>query len=157
MPRRQPPPEAALMLPVLRAALRAGWASQMSRACVEIPWYQKRLDLGLVSDGGLVVIELKVTDWRCAIRQAFVNRWIARSSWVALWHESITCKTYDAAREAEVGILVVTRGTAYPWIEPGPPVRPDDGSPIRDEIFTRGTRMRDLLSDAQGTHRAAFA
>ena len=119
MPRRQVPPEAALLLPVLRAALRIGWATQMSRACVEIPWYQKRLDLGLVSGDGLVVVELKVADWRRAIEQAYVNRWIAHSSWVALWHQNISSTTYDVAREAGVGILVVTRRTAYPWIRPG--------------------------------------
>ncbi len=129
----------------------------MTPACVEIPWYQKRLDLGLISSEGLVVVELKVFDWRRAIKQAFVNRWIAESSWVALWHENVNGTTYDVARDAGVGILVVTRRTAYPWVRPGPPVRPDDGSPIRDEIFTRGTRVRDLLGEAQGVHRAAFA
>ena len=157
MPRRALPPEGALMLPVLRAALRIGWASQMSPACVEIPWYQKRLDLGLVSASGLVVVELKVSNWRRAIEQAFVNRWIAGSSWVALWHEAVNDTTYDVALEAGVGILVVTRRTAYPWVTPAPPVRPDEGSPIRDEIHLRGTRVRDLLSHARETHRAAFA
>jgi hypothetical protein len=157
MPRRETPPEAALMLPVLRAALRIGWASQMTPACVEIPWYQKRLDLGLISGEGLVVVELKVTDWRRAIRQAYVNRWIAESSWVALWHKNISSTTYEVAHEAGVGVLVVTRRTAYPWVSPGPPVRPDDGSPIRDEIRARGTRIRDLLGAAQGVHHAAFA
>ena len=145
------------MVPVLRAALRAGWASQMTPACVEIPWYQKRLDLGIVSQDGLVVVELKVADWRRAIKQAFVNRWVARASWVALWHESITCATYDLAQETGVGILVVTPGTAYPWVEPQPQVRSGDGSAIREEIFSRGTRVRDLLSEAVGVHRAAFA
>jgi hypothetical protein len=157
MPRRQSPPESALMLPVLRAALRAQWASQMTPACVEIPWYQKRLDLAFVSADGLVVVELKVTDWRRAIKQAFVNRWIARASWVALWHENVSSMSYEAAHEAGVGILVVTRRTAYPWVIPGPPARPDDGSPIRDEIIMRGTCIRDLLGDALGVHRAAFA
>lgn len=156
MPRNRPP-EAALMLPVLRAALRIGWASQMSRASVEIPWYQKRLDLGLVSGDGLVVVELKVTDWRRAIKQAYLNRWIARSSWVALWHENLTGAAYEAALDAGVGILVVTRRTAYPWVKPGPPVRPDHASPLWDAIVTRGTRIRDLLGDAHGIHHAAFA
>ena len=151
------PPEAAMMLPVLRAALRIGWASQMSAACAEIPWHQKRLDLGFIARDQLVVVELRVGDWRRAINQAFLNRWVAQASWVALWHDNATAAAYDAAVEAAVGILVVTRETAYPWLEPGPPARPDADSPIRQEISTRGTRIRDLLGGAREVHRAAFA
>lgn len=157
MPPKVNPPEAALMLPVLRAALRIGWTSQMSRASVEIPWHQKRVDLGFMSDGGLVVVELKVSDWRRAVRQAFVNRWIAHSSWVALWHDNVSLAAYESARESGVGILVVTRHTAYPWVTPGPPIRPDQQSPVRDAVFANGTRIRDLLGSARDTHRAAFA
>jgi hypothetical protein len=145
------------MLPVLRAALRIGWASQMSLASTEIRWHQKRLDLGLVSGEGLVVIELKVADWRRAVQQAHVNRWIAKSSWVALWHESAGRAAYDVAADLGVGVLLVTERTAYPWLMPAPPVRPGEASPILSEIETRGTRIRDLLSQAREVHRAAFA
>jgi hypothetical protein len=157
MPRRQLPPEEALMLPVLRAMLRTKWASQMSPASTEIRWHQKRLDLGLVSVDGLVVIELKVADWRRAIRQAHVNRWIAKESWVALWHETINEAAFNTASDLGVGILVVTENTAYPGLYPAPPVRPDVDSPVRSEIEMRGTRLRDLLSGAREVHRAAFA
>lgn len=151
------PPEEALLLPVLRAALRIGWASQMTPASTEIRWHQKRLDLGVASADGLVVIELKVADWRRAIRQAHVNRWIAKSSWIALWHERASAAAYTAAAELGVGILLVTARTAYPWLMPAPPVRPDAESPIRTQIETSGTRMRDLLTEAREVHRAAFA
>jgi hypothetical protein len=145
------------MLPVLRTTLRIGWASQMSPASTEIRWHQKRLDLGLVSADGLVVIELKVADWRRAIRQAHVNRWIAKESWVALWHETASEAAFSAAVELGVGLLVVTENTAYPWVWPDRPVRPHAESPLRDEIATRGTRIRDLLGQAREVHRAAFA
>jgi hypothetical protein len=157
MPRRQLPPEGAMMLPVLRAALRIGWASQMSLASTEIRWHQKQLDLGLVSGSGLFVVELKVADWRRAVRQAFVNRWIAEASWVALWHETTGEAAYNAAAEAGVGILVVTEKTAYPWLLPAPPIHPNEESPITRAIQTRGTRVRDLLTGAREVHHAAFA
>lgn len=157
MPRKRQPPEAALMLPVLRAALRIGWATQMSLASSEIPWHQKRLDLGFALESGLVVVELKIADGRRAVRQAFVNRWVARSSWVALWHENISPLTYELARGAGVGILIVTQRTAYPLLRPGPAMRADDESPVTEEIHRRGTRVRDLLSGALEVHRAAFA
>lgn len=156
--RRSPtPPEAALMLPVLRALLRIRWTSQMSRASTEIRWHQKSVDLGFISDDGLVVVELKVSDWRRAIRQAFVNRWVAESSWVALWHDCVTAGAVEAAREAGVGLLIVTRDTAYPMIMPGPAKRPGGESPVQDALVARGTRMRDLLGEAREVHRAAFA
>jgi hypothetical protein len=157
MPRRQLPPEAALMLPVLRAALRIGWASQMSPASTEIRWHQKQLDLGLLSGNGLLVVELKVADWRRATRQAFVNRWIAEASWVALWHATAGEAAYNAAAKAGVGILVVTEQTAYPWLMPAPPICPTGESPIIEAIQRRGTRIRDLLTGARDVHHAAFA
>lgn len=157
MQRRTQPPEAALLLPVLRALLRIRWTSQMSRASTEIRWHQKRVDLGVMSDSGLVVVELKVSDWRRAVRQAFLNRWVADSSWVALWHDCITAAAVEAAREAGVGVLVVTRDTAYPLVKPGPPMRPGSESPVEEALLARGTRMRDLLGEAREVHRAAFA
>lgn len=157
MPPKVSPPEAALLLPVLRAMLRIRWTSQMSRASTEIRWHQKRVDLGFMSDDGLVVVELKVSDWRRAVRQAFLNRWVAQSSWVALWHEGVTLAAVEAAREAGVGLLVVTRRTAYPLVKPGPPMRPGAESPVQEALFEHGTRMRDLLGEAREVHRAAFA
>jgi hypothetical protein len=145
------------MLPVLRATLRIGWASQMSPASTEIRWHQKRLDLALIGAEGLVAIELKVTDWRRAIRQAHVNRWVAKESWVALWHEAANNSAFNAAGDLGVGLLVVTENTAYPWLMPEPPVRPSAESPLRDLIATRGTRVRDLLTQAREVHHAAFA
>jgi hypothetical protein len=129
----------------------------MSRASTEIRWHQKRLDLGLLSTEGLIVVELKVADWRRAIRQAHVNRWIAKESWVALWHETASDAAFSAAVDLGVGLLLVTENTAYPWLLPAPPVRPDAESPLHDEIATRGTRIRDLLGQAREVHRAAFA
>lgn len=146
-----------MMLPVLRAALRLGWASQMSPASAEIPWYQKRVDLGFVSDDRLVVVELKVADWSRAIKQAYVNRWVADESWIGIWHEHVSASTYDAARTSGVGLLVVTKETAYPWLTPGPALRPDDTSPLLQHIDAHGLRLRDLLGGAREVHRAAFA
>jgi hypothetical protein len=146
-----------MMLPVLRAMLRIRWTSQMSRASTEIRWHQKRVDLGFMSDDDLVVVELKVSDWRRAVRQAFLNRWVAQSSWVALWHEGVSVAAVEAAREAGVGLLIVTRRTAYPLVNPGPPMRPGAESPVQEALFAQGTRMRDLLGEAREVHRAAFA
>ena len=158
MPRRAAPPEAALLLPVLRGVLRMEWASQMSKAEIEVRWHQKRLDLALLSGHErLMAVELKVGDWRRAVDQAFVNRWAADSSWVALWHEKITGAAYDAAQEAGVGLLIVTKRTVYPALLPEPPVRPGEVTSVFESVMRGTTRIRDLLGGAREVHGAAFA
>ncbi len=81
---RDSPPERQLLLPTLRGLLRLGWATQMTSAGVEIPWHQKRIDLAFMQGDDVVAIELKVDKWRKAVDQAFVNRWAAERSWVAI-------------------------------------------------------------------------
>lgn len=159
MPRRAAPPEAALLLPVLRGVLRMDWgASQMSKAGIEVRWHQKRLDLCVLpGDERLHVIELKVGDWRRAVDQAFVNRWAADSSWVALWHEKLTGAAYEAVQEAGVGLLIVTRRTVYPSLRPAPPVRPGEVTSVFESVKRGTTRIRDLLGGAREVHCAAFA
>ena len=159
MPRRTAPPEAALLLPVLRGVLRMDWgASQMSKADIEVRWHQKRLDLCVLpGDERLHVIELKVGDWRRAVDQAFVNRWAADSSWVALWHENVTGAAYGAAQDAGVGLLVVTKNTVYPALRPEAPIRPGEVTSVFESVKRGRTRIRDLLGGAREVHGAAFA
>jgi hypothetical protein len=136
-----------MLLPVLRGLLRLGWAQQMSRAALEVPWHQKRVDLALSSSGfGVITIELKVSKWRHAIDQAYVNRWVSASSWVGLWHECITNDTYRYARETEVGLLAVTGRTVYPLVWPGPAPRPGGTLQLEPTIAAAGFTVRDLLS-----------
>jgi hypothetical protein len=143
---------------VLRGVLRMQLASQMSKANIEVRWHQKRLDLALLSaDESLMVVELKVGDWRRAVDQAFVNRWAADSSWVALWHEKVTGAAYEAAQEAGVGLLIVTKRTVYPALRPDMPVRPGEVTSVLDSVKRGTTRMRDLLAGAREVHGAAFA
>lgn len=159
MPRRGSPPEAALLLPVLLGVLRMDWGvSQMSKAGIEVRWHQKRLDLCVLPDDDLLhVVELKVGDWRRAVDQAYVNRWAADSSWIALWHEKVTGSAFEAARDAGVGLLIVTRRTVYPALRPEPPVRPGEVTSVLESVVRGGTRIRDLLAGAREVHGAAFA
>jgi hypothetical protein len=148
-----------MLLPVLRGVLRMDWgASQMSKAAIEVRWHQKRLDLCVLpGDERLHVVELKVGDWRRAVDQAFVNRWAADSSWVALWHEKVTDATYAAALDAGVGLLIVTKMTVYPALRPAPPVRPGEVTSVSESVKRGTTRIRDLLGGAREVHGAAFA
>ena len=141
------PAEQALLRPVLRGLIRLRWASQMSPAAAEVPWHEKRIDLVVAPTGGLTLaFELKVSDWGRAISQAYVNRWVADQSWVVVWHSRVTPRSADAAQDAGVGLMIVTRDTVYPLVRPDAPVAslPAAG-PIHDVLAIRRTRMRDLL------------
>ncbi len=119
----------------------------MSLAADEVPWHEKRIDLVIApSSGGTLAFELKVSDWGKAISQAYVNRWVADQSWVVVWHSRVTPRSWDAALEAGVGLMVVTLDTLYPVVRPGSPVAsiPNRG-PIHEVLTARRTRMRDLL------------
>lgn len=122
----------------------------MSRAAVEVPWHQKRLDLAIATPSGTVIaVELKVSKWRRAIEQAYLNRWVSSVSWVGIWHECITADTYRYAREAGVGLLAVTPGTIYPLVSGATSPRPDAVATLAAEINGRGLRLRDLLGQAR--------
>lgn len=143
------PAEEALMRPLLHGLLRAGWVNQMSLAADEVPWHEKRIDLVMRSTGGRVLaIELKVRDWGKAINQAYLNRWVADESWVAVWHSRFTPTAWDAARDSGVGVLVVTVDTAYELLRPASPLASvsSDG-PIQATLVNRATRVRDLLGN----------
>lgn len=143
------PSEAHLLIPTLRGLLRTGFCTQMSPAALELPWHQKRIDLAALSaEHGIVLIELKVSAWRRAIAQAFVNRWCADASWVAVWHRAITPAVHSAASDAGVGLLIVVTGTVYPMVLPKPPPRGADPSVLRTTLREQGTRLRDLLGHA---------
>lgn len=142
------PPETALLLPVLHGFLRMQWAHQMSPAAVELPWHQKRIDLAVTNDLGLITVELKVDKWRKAIEQAYLNRWIAEQAWVALWHSHVTPQALKAATDAQVGLMVVTRRSVYPVRYPGRPPRTRDPS-LSAAVAAGMTRVRDLLTLAR--------
>lgn len=155
MARSPHPAESALLLPVLRGVMRLGWAQQMTPAAVELKWHQKRIDLAVCSnDFGLISIELKVSKWRKAIDQAYVNRWASTYSWVGVWHECITRDTYSYARDAGVGLLAVTQHTVYPLSYSDETTRPEAIRRFEDEVVSGGLRVRDLLSHARVTDGA---
>jgi hypothetical protein len=150
MSRSAYPAEAALLLPTLRGLVRLAWADQMTPAGLEIAWHQKRVDLVVASSGtGVLAVELKVSKWRRAIDQAYVNRWAATSSWVALWHACITAKTYRYAQQAGVGVLAVTANTVYPVVRAESAATEHLAQSLAAGVEQGGRNIRDLLGQAR--------
>lgn len=76
-----------------------------------------RTDLVANVGDDLIGIEVKLSDWQGAIRQAALNRFCFDRSYVALWTTSITETVSESAQKHGVGIIAVNHEDvtiAYP-------------------------------------------
>jgi hypothetical protein len=72
---------------------------------------RKRIDLVTFRGQDVVAIELKVRNWKEALKQAFTNLFVADYSYVALWHKSL--RSVDSSLFQRTGIgLIELNGTA---------------------------------------------
>ena len=140
--------EAQLLQPTIRGLLRLGWCNQMSPAGMEVRWREKRLDLVVVRGAHTIAVELKVDDWRRAVRQAYLNRWAVHESFVGIWHSRLTCKAWDHAHEAGVGILIVTPRTVYPLAASSESPPTADFEDVLELVRSEAMRVRDLLRNS---------
>jgi hypothetical protein len=66
-----------------------------------------RTDLAFLASGELIGVEVKRTDWRRAIAQAFLNRCCVDRSYVALWCSKVRPAVLDEACRWGIGVLAV--------------------------------------------------
>lgn len=78
------------------------WRDRGARLAYEVPLHSRFVDMvALEESATLVAIELKVRDWRTALRQAVVAQIAADETYIAIWH------TY--AHRVDRALLVATR------------------------------------------------
>lgn len=53
----------------------------------QVAFTQKRIDIVVQNNSKTWAIEVKIYDWKGALRQAFQNKIACDSSYVAIWHE----------------------------------------------------------------------
>jgi hypothetical protein len=102
----QAPAETDLHGPVLAWLRGAG----VGEPFAEVPTHgRSRADVvGIRSaDGMLVTVEIKVRDWRRAVHQALLNKYVANESYVAMWWSSISRGCEAECAEAGIGLLSV--------------------------------------------------
>ena len=68
----------------------------------------KRIDLVCIKNRHIHAIELKVYDWKRALRQAYANLYVADYSHVALWHETVHRVDRSVFKKHGIGLLQVT-------------------------------------------------
>ena len=69
----------------------------------------KKIDMVLIGDGTVSSIEVKISDWKTALRQANLNRLACDYSYVAMWHEDAekAVDNLDQFIKAKVGLIVL--------------------------------------------------
>lgn len=82
------------------------------RMLTEVPFNGKHIDVLLLSNstGKLVAIELKMRNWKRALRQAAVYQLCANSVYVALWGAYINENNREAILGYGIGLIAVEAG-----------------------------------------------
>lgn len=78
----------------------------------------KRIDLVCMRGRHMHAIELKVRDWRGAVRQAYANLCTADYSYVGLWHEAAARADRDALRRSGLGMLEIDKSACRLAVRP---------------------------------------
>ena len=69
----------------------------------------KRIDMVCIKNRSIHAIELKVCDWKGAVRQAYANLYVADYSYVGLWHETAARVDREAFKRSGIGLLEVNK------------------------------------------------
>lgn len=69
----------------------------------------KKIDMVVVSEGIVSSIEVKISDWKTALRQANLNRLGSDYSYVAMWHEDAekAMDNMDRFISSQVGLIIL--------------------------------------------------
>ena len=78
----------------------------------EVPvadWTESRKSIDMVTfqNKDIIAIEVKIRDWKTALKQAFSNLFVAEQSYVALWHECIRNVEQQLFRRTGIGLLEI--------------------------------------------------
>lgn len=78
----------------------------------------KRIDLVCIKNRRMRAIELKVYDWKGAMRQAYTNLCVADYSYVGLWHKTAARVDREVLKKLGIGLLEVSRKECELTISP---------------------------------------
>ena len=68
---------------------------------------RKRIDLVVLENQELISIEVKISNWKKVLQQAYSNLYVSDYSYVALWHKTIPNVNTDIFKTLGIGILQV--------------------------------------------------
>lgn len=101
--------ESSLYRPVMTTGPFAGLPFGCEARIADWTLCTKRIDLVCIKDQRMRAIELKVYDWKGAVRQAYANLYVADYSYVGLWHETAARVDRAPFKRSGIGLLEVSR------------------------------------------------
>lgn len=77
----------------------------------------KKIDIVLLEGNTVSAIEVKLSDWKGALRQANLNKTGSDISYVAMWHEHASRATENINDFVKYNVgLIVVDGNDTPWV-----------------------------------------
>ena len=75
----------------------------------EFPFRLKSIDLlGYEENKSMIIsIELKVKNWKNAIRQAMLNQTFSNQSYIGVWHKDLTEKCIKMCEKEGIGVIKI--------------------------------------------------
>lgn len=64
-------------------------------------------DICVLQGGELIGIEAKLSDWKRAVAQAYLNRHCVDRSYIAVWSDVVSLALCNAAEQYQIGVLGV--------------------------------------------------
>ena len=110
--------EESLYRPVMTTGPFAGLPFAREARIADWTLCTKRIDLVCMRGRRMHAIELKVRDWRGAVRQAYANLCTADYSYVGLWHEAAARADRDVLKRSGIGMLEIGKSACRLAVRP---------------------------------------
>ena len=68
---------------------------------------RKKIDMVTLKNRRLISIEVKISNWKKALQQAYSNMYVFDYSYVALWHKTVPNVDLEIFKDLGIGILEV--------------------------------------------------
>lgn len=73
----------------------------------QVKLHMKRVDVAYNCNRKTIGLEIKISDWKAALQQAWTNKLACHESYVVLWHEFAHRADKDMFISAGVGLMIV--------------------------------------------------
>ncbi|WP_415907011.1 hypothetical protein [Oleiharenicola sp. Vm1] len=117
------------------------------QAMQQCPVYERRVDVLALSGAELWAIEAKLSDWRRAVQQAFINLPASDRSFIAIWEPNVGRVDLAVLDHYSVGLISVGTSPATCAIVHMPSESPHRNSIMIDRLkarfATEGAKLRD--------------
>lgn len=99
----------------LEDKLEEHWQASNMHVKRQVPYFGKRIDIVIFDAHSqeIKAIEIKVSDWRKGLRQAYLNKTVCHNSYVAVWHNHSRKAVENSSEFQRLGIGLIIIDANY--------------------------------------------